>query len=224
MTESFTQNGLLLWTRYSYLTILYVLQAKFLMHKNRHHCYDVWQRSFLLFASNPSPQETLITPPVHLQYWFINNIVEIPLVGGRGNISTVHVAILTRWGVSIFKMPPSTAATVNQFPNPKVSNVEKEGEGEEGQGGHLLFLIRMDQSTSPSLSFFISVSLVLSLFLSSLYPPTPPPLSVSLCIAFWVASKGFKWHRGGLSLQNVTLVKQGPTHGRVFPLHHQLVF
>lgn len=72
-------------------------------------------------------------------------------MGGEGNIFSVHVAILTRWGVTIFKMPPSTAATVNQFPNPKVSDVEKEEEGEEGQGGHLLFLIRMDPPLLPAL-------------------------------------------------------------------------
>lgn len=99
-------------------------------------------------------------------------------MGGQGNIFSVHVAILMRVGVTIFKMPPSTAATVNQFPNPKVSDVEREGEGEEGQGGHLLFLIRMDQSSSLALSHFISGSLVLSFTflcsLSSLYPLAPP--------------------------------------------------
>lgn len=90
-------------------------------------------------------------------------------MGGQGNIFSVHVAILMRWGVTIFKMPPSTAATVNQFPNPKVSDVEREGEGEEGQGGHLLFLIRLDQPSSSPLSHFISASLVLSFsFLRSL--------------------------------------------------------
>lgn len=49
-------------------------------------------------------------------------------------------------------MPPSTAATVNQFLNSKVSDVEREQEREEGQGGHLLFLIRMNQSSSSTLS------------------------------------------------------------------------
>lgn len=84
---------------------------------------------------------------------------------GQGNLFSVHVAILMRRGVTIFKMPPSTAATVNQFPNPKVSDVEKEVEGEEGQRGHLLFLIRMDQSTSPPLSLYLSISGAHSLFL-----------------------------------------------------------
>lgn len=88
------------------------------------------------------------------------------MAGGQGNIFSVHVAILMRWGVTIFKMPPSTAATVNQFPNPKVSDVEREEEGEEGQGGHLLFLIRMDQSSAPFLSHFISASSVLALSFS----------------------------------------------------------
>ncbi len=31
-------------------------------------------------------------------------------------------------------MPPSTAATVNQFPNPKVSDVERERERGRGKG------------------------------------------------------------------------------------------
>lgn len=67
------------------------------------------------------------------------------------------MAILMRWGVTIFKMPPSTAATVNQFPNSKVSDVERDEEREEGQGGHLLFLIRMDQSSSPTRSLYLSI-------------------------------------------------------------------
>lgn len=122
-------------------------------------------------------------------------------------------------------MPPSTAATVNQFPNPKVSDVEKEGEGEEGQGGHLLFLIRMDQSSSSSLSRFISASLMLSFsFLAPFQAFILPLFHLSLSTAFWVPSKGFKWRRGGLSLQNVTPVKQGPTHDCILPLHHQLAF
>lgn len=122
-------------------------------------------------------------PSAHLCIFaidFPNNIIEIPLLGGGGHISSLHVAILTRLGVTIFKMPPSTAATVNQFPNPKVSDVEKEGEAEEGQGGHLLFLIRMDQSSSPFLSpFYLSISGTLFLFLSSLSSLyLPPPLSL----------------------------------------------
>lgn len=104
--------------------------------------------------------------------------------GGRGHIFSLRAAILTRLGVTIFKMPPSTAVTVNQFSNPKVSDVEREGEAEEGQGGHLLFLIRMDQSSSPFLSpLYLSISGTLFLFLgsfSSLYSPPllPPPLSL----------------------------------------------
>lgn len=47
-------------------------------------------------------------------------------MGGRGNTFSVHVAILTRQGASIHKMPASTAATVNQFPNPKVSSGKRE--------------------------------------------------------------------------------------------------
>lgn len=84
-----------------------------------------------------------------------------------------------RWGVTIFKMPPSTAATVNQFPNPKVSDVARGEEGEEGQGGHLLFLIRMDHSSSPysalSLSLNLSSSGALSLFLTLVFKPFYPP-------------------------------------------------
>lgn len=72
-------------------------------------------------------------------------------------------------------MPPSTAATVNQFPNPKVSDVEKEGEAEEGQEGHLLFLIRMDQSSSPFLSpLYLGISGTLFLFRGSFKPLSPP--------------------------------------------------
>lgn len=78
----------------------------------------------------------------------------------------MHVAILMRWGVTIFKMPLSTAATVNQFQNPKVSIVKREEGGGEGQEGHLLFLIRMDQSFFfPSLPVLLSPSLALSFFL-----------------------------------------------------------
>lgn len=51
-------------------------------------------------------------------------------MGGRGKIFSVHVAILTRQGAGVLKMPASTAATVNQFPNPKVSDVERERERE----------------------------------------------------------------------------------------------
>lgn len=152
---------------------------------------------------------------MHLHYWFLNNIIEIPLPGGRGHIFSLCAAILTRLGVTIFKMPPSTAATVNQFSNPKVSDVEREGEAEEGQGGHLLFLIRMDQSSSPFLSpLYLSISGTLFLFLgslSSLYSPPPRPPSHFPSATFWVPSKGFQWLRGGLSLQNVIPVKQGPS-------------
>lgn len=105
------------------------------------------------------------------------------MLGGRGHIFSLCVAILTRLGVTIFKMPPSTATTVNQFPNPKVSDVEREGEAEEGQGGHLLFLIRMDQPSSPFLSLlYLGISGILfsSLQLSfkSLSHPFPQPLSL----------------------------------------------
>lgn len=79
-------------------------------------------------------------------------------------------------------MPPSTAATVNQFPNPKVSDVEKEGDREEGQGDHLFFLIRMNQSYFLSLPRFISASPLLSFsflapfqaFILALFHLTPP--------------------------------------------------
>lgn len=97
------------------------------------------------------------------------------MAGSQGNIFSVHVAILMRWGVTIFKMPPSTAATVNQFPNPKVSIVEGEGAGGEGQGGHLLFLIRMDQFSLPPLCLSILGAFFLFLKLSfKLFPPSPP--------------------------------------------------
>lgn len=87
-----------------------------------------------------------------------------------------------RWGVTIFKMPPSTAATVNQFPNSKVSDVEREEEREEGQGGHLLFLIRMDQSSSPTLSLsqHLWYSCPFQALFLSLFP---------LYTSFWVPSK-----------------------------------
>lgn len=52
------------------------------------------------------------------------------MLGGRGHVFSLPVAILMRLGVTIFKMPPSTAATVNQFSNPKVSDVERGGWGE----------------------------------------------------------------------------------------------
>lgn len=128
---------------------------------------------------------------MHLWHRFINNIAKIHLVGGPGNIFFVHVAILMRWGVTIFKMPPSTAATVNQFPNPKVSDVEREEKGKEGQGGHLLFLIRMDQSSSPSFfCLFFSASRVLPFSflrsLSSFLPHTFPPCSSFLAPTKWI--------------------------------------
>lgn len=108
-------------------------------------------------------------------------------MGGRGNIFFVHVAILTRADASILKMPASTAATVNQFPNPKVSDGEKrEREGErgegkerlcerEGQGCHLLFLIRMDQSSSASLSPPHSFLAPFQAFILPVYHPRIPP-------------------------------------------------
>lgn len=66
-----------------------------------------WQASWLVWSQN--------------RLRFGNNV-------GKKKLFSVHVAILMRWGVTIFKMPPSTAATVNQFPNPKVSEVERERE------------------------------------------------------------------------------------------------
>lgn len=147
-------------------------------------------------------------------------MIEIPLLGGQGHIFSLCVGILTRLGVTIFKMPPSTAATVNQFSNPKVTDVERggRGEAEEGQGAHLLFLIRMDQSSSPFLSLlYLSISGTLFLFLSSLSSlyPSPSP-SHFPSATFWVPSKGFQWLRGGLSLQNVIPVKQGPSRPSCF--------
>lgn len=153
---------------------------------------------------------------MHLHYWFLNNIIEITLLGGRGHILSIRMAILTRLRVTIFKMPPSTAATVNQFSNPKVSDAERGREAEEGQGGHLLFLIRMDQPSSPFLSpLNLGISGTLFLLLSSLSILYPSP-SHFPSATFWVASKGIQWLRGGLSLQNVILAKQGPSRPSCF--------
>lgn len=103
-------------------------------------------------------------------------------MGGRRNIFSVHVPILTRGGASILKMPASTAATVNQFPNPKVSDGKRERgkkkervfEG-EGQGCHLLFLIRMDQSSSASLSLPLPFLASFQAFILPVYHPSIPP-------------------------------------------------
>lgn len=85
----------------------------------------------------------------------------------------------------------------------------------------------MDQSFSPSLylSFYLGISGALFLFLALSFKPLCSHFSLSLSLQLiWVPSKGFKWRRGGLSLQNVIPVKQGRTHARVFPLHCQLAF
>lgn len=137
--------------------------------------------------------------------------------GGQGHIFSLRVAILTRLGVTILKMPPSTAATVNQFSNPKVNDVEREGEAEEGQGGHLLFLIRMDQSSSPFLSpLYLGISGTLFSFPRLSFKPLSLTPSHFPSATFWVPSKGFQWLRGGLSLQNVIPVKQGPSRPSCF--------
>lgn len=78
-------------------------------------------------------------------------------------------------------MPPSTAATVNQFPNPKVSDVEKEGEAEEGQGGHFCYSsLEWISPLLPSSSRFISASLAPFFFSSALFQAfiSSPPLSL----------------------------------------------
>lgn len=160
---------------------------------------------------------------MHLHYWFLNNIIEIPLPGGRGHIFSLCAAILTRLGVTIFKMPPSTAVTVNQFSNPKVSDVEREGEAEEGQGGHLLFLIRMDQSSSPFLSpLYLSISGTLFLFLgslSSLYSPPPPPATFPLP-HFGSPPRDFNGSEEGCHFKMSSWWNKGPAVLHVFPLHH----
>lgn len=87
-----------------------------------------------------------------------------------------------RWGVTIFKMPPSTAATVNQFPNPKVSDVERGREKERKAKGAICYSSLEWISPPLALSLFISASL--PLFLNALFqaffPLTFPSLSLSL--------------------------------------------
>lgn len=76
----------------------------------------------------------------------------------------------------------------------------------------------MDQSSSPFLSpLYLGISGTLFLFLSSLSSlyPSPSP-SHFPSATFWVPSKRFQWLRGGLSLQNVILVKQGPSRPLCF--------
>lgn len=132
---------------------------------------------------------------------FVNNIVKIPLAFGQGSIFSVHVAILMRWGCYHFQNATLNSGNSKSISKPKGQWCrEKEGEREKGQGGHLLFLIRMDQSS-------FSLSHLFLFWKSSVFPPSN---------SFWAASKGVKWRRGGLSLQKVTPVKQGPTHACVF--------
>lgn len=114
-----------------------------------------------------------------------------------------------RWGVTIFKMPPSTAATVNQFLNPKVSDVER-GREKERKAKWAICYSSLEWIISPlSLYLFISFALSYFFFLSFfsffflLFP---------LSNSFWATSTRIKCRRGGLSLQNVIPVKQGPTH------------
>lgn len=125
-----------------------------------------WQRSLPLFATHPGPQETLITPPVHLEYWFVNNIVKIPLAVGQGNIFSVHVAILMRWGVLPFsKCHHQQRQTVNQFPNPKVSDVER---GRKAMGAICYSSLEWISPPSPCLplALYLSQHLWRSLSLS----------------------------------------------------------
>lgn len=116
--------------------------------------FNGWQISLPLFAIS----WTTYQPTCTFQVLICKYIVKMYLADGQCSIFSVHVAILMRWGVTIFKMPLSTAATVNQFQNPKVSIVKREEGGGEGQGGHLLFLIRMDQPFFLPPCSFLTIS------------------------------------------------------------------
>lgn len=112
-------------------------------------------------------------------------------------------------------MPPSTAATVNQFPNPKVSDVEKGEKQRRAKGGICYSSLEWISPLLPSSPRFISASLAPFFFSSALFQAFISPRHFPSA-AFWVPSKGFQWLRGGLSLQNVIPVKQGRCHPSCF--------